>query len=311
MLGFVLSLAAVCASQPLPEPAREGFRHLRSRLAAKAGADHVALDALVPLGIPGQLRAKLRYGPMGKDLEREDVRAWLDDCKRLVSLGRSRTDGEGWVALPLPRIAEGRYRLVIEVAGDGTRAQSTLRVLPRRASLAIFDVDGTLTLADPELASDALRDRKRPWAGRLAEATDRWMQARAYPAACELTRTMADRGHAVVYLTGRPTLLAHVTRRWLEQQGCAPGHVILAEQKRHILPHEASVGAHKRAALAALAAHGFAFAYAFGNASTDVSAYAAAGIPADRTYIIGEHAGEGGTRAVKDGWTDVVRELAK
>ena len=306
MLAALLWLApaALCASQPLPEPAREGFRHLRSRWAARTDADHVALDALVPLGLPGRLRAKLRYGPTGKDLEREDARAWLDDCKRLVPLGKARSDGEGWLELPLPRLPVGAYRLVVEVAGDGTRAESTLRVLPRQAALAIFDVDGTLTRADPELAPDALRDRKR-------QRAERWMRASAYPAACELTQALAARGHGVVYLTGRPTLLAHVTRRWLEQQGCAPGHVILAEQKRHILPHEASVGAHKRAALAALAAQGFGFAYAFGNASTDVSAYAAAGIPADRTYIIGEHAGEGGTRAVKDGWADVVKELSR
>ena len=304
-----LAPAVVCASQPLPEPAHEGFHHLRSRWAAKTSPDHVALDAMVPLGIPGLLRAKLAYGPTGKDLEREDARAWLDGCqgpggKGLVALGRARSNGEGGVEWPLPRLPVGAYRLVVEVAGDGTRAESTLRVLPRKSALAIFDVDGTLTLADPELAADALRDRKNPRA-------ELWMQARPYPGACELTRAVAERGHAVVYLTGRPTRLAHVTRRWLEQQGCAPGHVILAVRKRSVLPHEASVGAHKRAALAVLRAQGFGFAYAFGNAATDVTAYAAAGIAADRTYIIGEHAGELGTRAVKDAWTEVAKELGQ
>ncbi len=304
MLALVAWFApvALCASQPLPEPAREGFRHLRSRVAARLAPDHVALDTLVPLGIPGRLRAKLRYGPSSKDLEREDARGWVDDCKTLLPLARVRSDGEGWLELALPRLPVGAYRVVLEVTGDGTRAESTLRVLPRKASLAVFDVDGTLTRSDPQLAPDALHDRKH-------QRAERWMQAKPYPGGCELTRLMAERGHQVVYLTGRPTLLAHVTRRWLEQQGCAPGHVILAVQKRHVLPRESSVGAHKRGALAALAADGFAFAYAFGNASTDVSSYAAAGIPPDRTYIIGEHAGEGGTRAVKDGWTDVVREL--
>jgi len=306
VLALLVWLAPVtlCASQPLPEPSRDGFRHARSRLVAKLAADHVVLDAMAPLGTAGKLRAKLRYGPSSKDLEHEDVRAWIDDCKKLVPLARVRSDGEGWLELALPRLPVGAYRMVVEVAGDGTRAESTLRVVPRKATLAVFDVDGTLTLADPELAPDAWHDRKH-------QRAERWMQAKAYPAGCELTKLMAERGHQVVYLTGRPTLLAHVTRRWLEQQGCAPGHVILALQKRHVLPHDSSVGAHKRGALSALTADGFAFAYAFGNASTDVSSYAAAGIPPERTYIIGEHAGEGGTHAVKDTWAGVVKELGK
>jgi phosphatidate phosphatase PAH1 len=38
---------------------------------------------------------------------------------------------------------------------------------------------------------------------------------------------------------------------------------------------------------------------AYGNASTDISAYADAGIPKERTFIIGPHAGEGGTVAIQ------------
>ena len=39
---------------------------------------------------------------------------------------------------------------------------------------------------------------------------------------------------------------------------------------------------------------------AYGNASTDITAYATAGIGAANTYVIGDHAGEGGTVALTD-----------
>jgi phosphatidate phosphatase PAH1 len=38
---------------------------------------------------------------------------------------------------------------------------------------------------------------------------------------------------------------------------------------------------------------------AYGNATTDIGAYAAAGIPTNRTFIVGEFGGQGGTVAIE------------
>lgn len=50
--------------------------------------------------------------------------------------------------------------------------------------------------------------------------------------------------------------------------------------------------------------------YAFGNADTDIQAYAEALIPLDHTYIIGALAGDSGTVAVPgEGWTELITTL--
>ena len=48
-----------------------------------------------------------------------------------------------------------------------------------------------------------------------------------------------------------------------------------------------------------LAAEGFSFDYAYGNATSDISAYDMAGIAKDVTFIIGPEAGVDGTVAVE------------
>ena len=50
--------------------------------------------------------------------------------------------------------------------------------------------------------------------------------------------------------------------------------------------------------------------FAYGNATTDIYAYLNAGIAADVTWIIGDHAGEMGTHAVTGAWTARVGEVA-
>ena len=62
---------------------------------------------------------------------------------------------------------------------------------------------------------------------------------------------------------------------------------------------------YKAEALMAQQAAGWRFDYAYGNATSDIGAYADAGIALDVTFIIGEHAGEGGTVDVEgDGWVE-------
>ena len=57
---------------------------------------------------------------------------------------------------------------------------------------------------------------------------------------------------------------------------------------------------YKTAALADLAALGLDIRAAYGNALTDIEAFAKAGVPADRVFIVGPHAGKKGTVPIKD-----------
>ena len=88
-----------------------------------------------------------------------------------------------------------------------------------------------------------------------------------------------------------------------------PGPLRVADSNTDILPTEASVGAYKLASLNALLAAGMVIDFAYGNATTDIFAYLGAGIPADRIWIIGPHAGEQGTHAIAGDWGARVTEV--
>ncbi len=61
------------------------------------------------------------------------------------------------------------------------------------------------------------------------------------------------------------------------------------------LPVHARGGCAKTERLQALKALGVTFRAAYGNARTDIHAYAALGIDKARTFILGKHGGEEGT----------------
>ena len=105
-------------------------------------------------------------------------------------------------------------------------------------------------------------------------------------------------------------MLAGLSRGWLAGLGFAPGALHLARTAGDVLPTDSGVGDYKLAYLRALEAAGLRPDDAFGNATTDVHAYAGAGIPTTRTWVIGPNAGASGTQGVTDSWADVAGELA-
>jgi hypothetical protein len=94
------------------------------------------------------------------------------------------------------------------------------------------------------------------------------------------------------------------TREWLADLGFAEGHLHLTDRGSQALPTESGVGAYKTAYLKYLQGLGYVIDYAYGNATTDISAYENAGIAKEHTFIIGTHAGERGTQALSAGYTD-------
>ena len=100
------------------------------------------------------------------------------------------------------------------------------------------------------------------------------------------------------WLVGEDTSCAQATTDWLELHGFpwVEGRTWLD------LPDDVVTGddtvAYKTAAIAARQAEGYTYVYAYGNAVTDIAAYAAAGIDAQHTFIIGDNAGAEGTVAI-------------
>jgi phosphatidate phosphatase PAH1 len=279
-----------CPPHPWVEAPGSGFRHRRSR-------------AVAALGEPAHVAQKFAYGLLSKDLEDEPVRVFLDTCDGWKAVAEATTDDDGRVSVALdPRLAPGVHRLRFVVSGDGSSAEAAVWMKPRGTRLAVFDIDGTLTVSDREVVKDVEADLFRPL------LTGDYVP-RVYPGAADLTRALTEKGYVLLYLTGRPYWLARRTREWLAEAGFAPGVLRLTDRTRDFLPDRRGVGEFKRRYLASLAAAGFVLELAHGNAPTDVYAYLRAGIPPQAVYIIGRHGGVDSTGDVGSSWEARVREV--
>jgi phosphatidate phosphatase PAH1 len=160
----------------------------------------------------------------------------------------------------------------------------------------VTDIDETLTTADEEF---------------FQQLQDGTYDPLEREGASDLIRGYADRGYFIVYLTARAETLnlagtnetaRQGTERWLTE------HDFPLTRSDVVLASEVVFGdaarQYKAAALQSRQTDDFSFDYAYGNADSDVRAYADAGIPKDVTFIIGELAGFEETVAVAgEGWT--------
>jgi hypothetical protein len=299
------SLAADAEPAPLPRfrsctgraftPAPDqGWRHtIATPITTAAGAaNHSGADAIETTGTAAVLRGKFAYGFVSKDLEDELVRVWIDDCGQWRGLGDVLTDDDGRIAVPVPAgvlTSPGVYEARFQVLGDRSLTAAWIWILPAATRVVLTDIDATLSTGDPELFHQVLDGSYVPT---------------AYQDASALTNAHAVDGQIVIYLTGRPYWLSNITRDWLADLGFTRGPLIVAQSNRDAVPTESGVGDFKRDQVAALRAKGLVVDVAYGNASTDIYAYLAAGLAADRLWIIGPHGGEQGTHAVPSGsWT--------
>jgi phosphatidate phosphatase PAH1 len=179
--------------------------------------------------------------------------------------------------------------------------------LPRceEPGLAIVtDIDATLTTSDNEFLTQLLTGSHEP---------------EERPGGADLINAYAERGYYVLYLTSRPDgapvglsgeSTTDATLRWLTEHGYpvdpARTRLMLAPG----LVFGASSADYKGGALLDMQAEGFEFAYAYGNATSDIDAYAAAQIPKDDTFIIGPEGGTSETIAVPgDGWLEHIADV--
>ncbi len=127
------------------------------------------------------------------------------------------------------------------------------------------------------------------------------------PDADELMNRYAGLGYDVFYVTarGEDTNLSdgrtarEATADWLVAHGFP-----VAEDALFLAPGYGAVGEvaveYKTGVLTDLQEQGRELAYAYGNATSDIEAFQAAGIPDDVIFLVGELAGEMGVQPIPD-----------
>jgi hypothetical protein len=284
-----------------PEPAGAWSNPILSAIVTAAGAaSHSSQDVLAVHGRPTAVVGKFAYGVLdgllSKDLEGEAIRVWVWDCTSWVSLGTATTDSDGRIRQPVEvALPVGVFDVRLQVVGDATVTGSTLWNLPVGTHLVVSDIDGTLTTSDGEIFREILDGSHVPV---------------AYPSGPELLAAHGELGHVVVYLTGRPYALTQITRDWLADLDFPLGSLHVVDDILDFIPSDAYVGAFKQAYLEELKAAGFVIDLAYGNATTDITAYLGAGLPPEKVWIIGENAGMEGTVAVADSWAARTAEVS-
>ena len=285
-----------CTGRPYTVAPDEDWRHsIATPIVTAAGApNHSGKDILAAPGVAGTAPGKFTYGAISKDLEDEDILFFLDDCTGWKALGRFATNSDGRITAPTPALPTGVYEVRYQVGGDQSTTTSFLWVLPAGTHVAVTDIDATLTTNDSQVFQQIFDGSYVP---------------QTYPNAVELTKAHEGRGYVMLYMTGRPYWLSPQTRGYLAQRGFAVGPLRVADSNTDIVPTNGSVGDYTKANLPAFKAAGLLLDFAYGNATTDIYAYLGAGIPADRVWIIGSHAGEQGTHAIMNDWAPRVAEV--
>lgn len=297
LIAFPLALPA--AAQPhqcpdyvtpysapeLKKPAKKGFRNLGNTLLALLNPPfHMVHDEIVREGQPITLVGKFDYSAvLHKDLEFEDVHVYLygTGMSNWQYLGKHRTDSDGKVYVQIPPKPEGDYRVRMIVEGDLTEAEGFLTVVKPGRKTVLFDIDGTITLNDFEFVGDYL--------GTGTAATHGY--------AVDMVWEYINKGYQVVYLTGRQYWMAKATRDWFHKKGLFSWHLRTDSNAEN--PVAPQTQAYKTAYIRHLKQNvGLNIVRAYGNAETDIWAYAAGGIPKADTFIIGEHAGKEGTQPI-------------
>ena len=150
---------------------------------------------------------------------------------------------------------------------------------PPHTKAVVFDIDGTLT---PNVSA-VFEVRKD---------------------AAEAVGAYAEKGYKVVYLSTRVSWLSAGVPEWLTDSGFPGGSVHIAQTRNERKRPEVF----KSEVLTSYVAHGWSLAYAYGDSSTDLAAYAAAGIPSENVFVLkrrGEpDCQEGLAAACLAGWTE-------
>ncbi|ABC33355.1 uncharacterized protein involved in plasmid maintenance [Hahella chejuensis KCTC 2396] len=268
----------------LQKPAQKSFHHWGNRLLASLNKPfHMVHDQIVKAGDSATMVGKFDYSALfHKDLEDEDIHVYVygTGMSGWEYLGEHRTNSDGKIYVNINK-PEGDYVVRMVVEGDHTEASGYLTVVQPGRKTVLFDIDGTLTLNDFEAIGDYL-------------GTD---TAEMHNYAAEVVWDYVEKGYQVVYLTGRQYWMAKTTRNWFNTKGLFQWHLRTDSNAEN--PASPQTQAYKTAYIRHLLNDvQLDIVRAYGNAATDIAAYADAGLSKSETYIIGPEAGKEGTQTV-------------
>lgn len=274
----------------LSGPDQRGFRKFRNLLLSWFYEPfHMVHDQIVREGQYATVVGKFDYDIVfHKDLEYEYVHTYIygTGYNQWQYLGRYKTNSDGKIYVSVPPQQEGDYVVKMVVEGDLSSATGYLTVVQPGRETVLFDIDGTLTLNDFEAVGEYF-------------GVD---NADTYNYAIDTVQAYVDKGYQVVFLTGRPYWVAKSTRRWFDDNAMYPWHLRMNPNSDNLLNFETEE--YKTNYINYLRNDvGLNIVRAYGNASTDIGAYAAGGIDKAETYIIGENAGNEGTQPLYDDYS--------
>ncbi|WP_083938179.1 LNS2 domain-containing protein [Algicola sagamiensis] len=265
-------------------PEQESFQHFWNEWLSWDQSFHMLHDVVVGEYESTTMTAKFDYGGVfHKDLEDEYIQAYIygTNMPHWQPLGRYKTNSDGIAEVELPGLPAGQYRVKTVVMGDLTQAEGYITVLDSTRKAVVFDIDATLTKSNAEQIKDYLELE-------LAEPR---------PGAYRLVKEYMERDYQVIFLTARVYWYSSGTRNWLSMMGLPEGILRLSRNNGDSLFRPAQ---YKAEFLQDIQSKGVEIYRAYGNATTDVEAYAQAGIPKEETYIIGEYAGYEDTVAIEE-----------
>lgn len=255
-----------CTGTPATGPARNP-RHFGTRIVVAAGgARHRGRDLIASADDTTQvIRGEIGYTLLDTPIGDEDVDVYACRKGAWEKLGTVRTNGDGDFALSLTgddRLPIGVRDMFVSVAADRSAARFLAVVAPDDRSLAVTDVDGTLTTKEDAFVGQVIG-----------------LDVHIHDGASPAWQHIAESGLIPIYVTARPRLFTEDTRAWLDRNNMPRGPLRLAPQL--LLPGNATVE-YKEQTLAELA---LPIGVGIGNRATDIDAYASSGVPTDRIFI--------------------------
>ncbi|MBU2708143.1 haloacid dehalogenase [Zooshikella marina] len=276
----------------LKQPSIKPFRHQYSQILSHWFKPfHMVHDVVANQNKPATITAKFDYDRVWhKDLEDEHIHAYLfgTGMQQWTYLGQYTTDTDGKIDVKVPGQKAGDYIVRMVVEGDGTTVDGFLNVRQPKHEAIVFDLDGTLTISDAEQVGDYIGIKT----------------ATPFYYAKETLQVYREKGYQLIFLTARPYWLAKDSRDWLRN--------IMAQSDWHLHTNEngelSNAGKGHREFKANYLKSlqdekGIKIVRAYGNAQTDIQAYADAGISKQQTYILGKYAGDDNTQTVGDDYT--------
>jgi len=224
---------------------------------------------------------KARTNPTGGlfavPLPGENVSLWTYDTE-WHSIGRTKTDDNGAYELPdTGFVAPNGTPVYAMLEADGDCMEHYTYLMPRGSKIIVTDIDGTLTESDNE---------------QFMQFSDETYVPKQMGHASEMLNAWSQKGYPIVYLSARYHLYRNETRSWLRDQMFPVGPLVTE-------PTLQDASTYKTLWLNRLIQDfGWVPVAAYGNADTDIAAYANAGIPKNITFIVGPLSGTGGTQPI-------------